>query len=294
VPLAGAIGLGLIWSRSETVGTPAIAAPQVRWIDARILEREEQPSEERVRLILAIRDAETAQAMKVRVNVPLRQDMPGLAEGARIRLRARLMPPAPPLILGAYDFARPSWFSGLGASGTALGPIEILEAPNGEEAWLASTQRRLAAHVRMNVQGSAGTIAAAFASGDRGAIAKADDDAMRDAGLTHLLSISGLHVSALMAACYFMTLKLLALWPWLALRARLPLVAGASGALARCGVHLADRCRGANGSQLSGGIACACRSDARPGSLIPAYDRSGSRHCDAVVARVRDRSQLSN
>ncbi|WP_277813290.1 hypothetical protein [Erythrobacter litoralis] len=39
------------------------------------------------------------------------------------------------------------------------------------------------------MDGSAGTIAAAFASGDRGAIAKTDDEAMRDAGLTHLLSI---------------------------------------------------------------------------------------------------------
>lgn len=238
VPLAGALGLGLIWLRSEMVGAPAITAPQVRLIDARVLEREEQPSEERVRLILAIRDVETAQAMKVRVNVPLPQDAPGLAEGARVRLRARLMPPAPPLIPGAYDFARASWFSGLGASGTALGAIEIIEAPSGEEAWLASTQRHLASHVRANVEGSAGTIAAAFASGDRGAIIKADDDAMRDAGLTHLLSISGLHVSALIAACYFMTLKLLALWPWLALRVRLPLIAGASGALAGVGYTL--------------------------------------------------------
>jgi len=38
--------------------------------------------------------------------------------------------------------------------------------------------------------------------------------------LRHVLSISGLHVSAVVAAAYFLALKLLALWPWLALRVR--------------------------------------------------------------------------
>ena len=44
-----------------------------------------------------------------------------------------------------------------------------------------------------------------------GSISEADEFAMRDSGLTHLLSISGLHVSALIAAAYFAVLKLLAL-----------------------------------------------------------------------------------
>jgi competence protein ComEC len=55
---------------------------------------------------------------------------------------------------------------------------------------------------------------------------------MRDAGLTHLLSISGVHVSALIAAVFFVALKLLALWPWLALRVRIPLLAAVCGAAA--------------------------------------------------------------
>jgi competence protein ComEC len=53
-----------------------------------------------------------------------------------------------------------------------------------------------------------------------------------------LLSISGLHVSAVMAAAYFMALRLLALWPWLALRVRLPIVAAAIAAGAGIGYTL--------------------------------------------------------
>ena len=61
---------------------------------------------------------------------------------------------------------------------------------------------------------------------------------MRDAGLTHLLAISGLHVSAVIAAAYVLAIRLLALWPWLALRVRLPIVAAALAAGAGVGYTL--------------------------------------------------------
>ncbi|MFM5930279.1 MAG: ComEC/Rec2 family competence protein [Novosphingobium sp.] len=58
---------------------------------------------------------------------------------------------------------------------------------------------------------------------------------MRDSGLTHLLSISGLHVSAVIAATWFIAMRLFGLWPWLALRFRLPLLAAGTSALAGIG-----------------------------------------------------------
>lgn len=76
---------------------------------------------------------------------------------------------------------------------------------------IAELQRRLAGHVRSQLGGSPGSIAAAFASGDRGGISEADEEAMRDSSLTRLLSISGLHVSAVIAAAYLLAIRLLAL-----------------------------------------------------------------------------------
>lgn len=227
--LLAAFGLALIWSRSTMVGAPPIEAPGLVWIDGRVLEREDQPAEDRVRLTLAYRDAAAGTARKVRVNVPVEVISPQIAEGARVRLRARLMPPAPPMLPGAYDFARTAWFAGLAATGSAVEPITLVEpAPSGGT--LAKAQRALSQHVRERLAGSPGSIAAAFASGDRGGIAEADEQAMRDSGLTHLLSISGVHVSAVIAVTYVATLRLLALWPWLVLRVRLPLVAAATAA----------------------------------------------------------------
>ena len=223
-------GLSVIWARSSIVGAPAIERPMVLRIDARVLDRIEQPADDRVRLLLAVREADTGRAMKVRVNLPIERDDPRLAEGAVIRLRMRLMPPASPMLPGGYDFARAAWFQGLAATGSVIGPVAVLQDAERDGSAMARIQRRLSAHVRAQLRGSAGNIAAAFASGDRGAIATADEDAMRDAGLTHLLSISGLHVSAVIAAAYLVALRLLALWPWLALRTRLPVVAAGVGA----------------------------------------------------------------
>ncbi|MEW4447910.1 ComEC/Rec2 family competence protein [Qipengyuania sp. JC766] len=237
LPVMVALGIGVVWARSELVGAEAIDGPRVERFDARILEREEQPAQDRIRLVLAMHDSEAGEARKVRVNVPLAMAAPGLREGVVIRLRARLMPPAPPMLPGSYDFARRAWFEGLAATGAAIGKIEIVEGAGAADG-LAQVQRYLASHVRSQLGASPGTIAAAFASGDRGAISEADEEAMRDAGLTHLLSISGLHVSAVIAAAYLLALKLLALWPWLALRVRLPLMAAAIGALAGVGYTL--------------------------------------------------------
>ncbi len=58
---------------------------------------------------------------------------------------------------------------------------------------------------------------------------------MRRSGLTHLLSVSGLHIAAVVAFAMFLTLKLLALSERLALRFNLVLVAAAVAAAAGIG-----------------------------------------------------------
>ena len=227
--LAFVIGMATIWMRSETIGTAPFSRPYIGPIEGRVLVREEQPAEDRVRLTLAIREPGTTRAVKVRINVPREKDRVEIAEGAVIRTGARLLPPASPLVPGAYDFARKAWFDGLAATGAPYGDIVVTQEGRRRGA-IAHIQRRLSAHVRKQLHGSPGSLAAAFASGDRGAIASADEKAMRDSGLTHLLSISGLHVSAVIGGVYLLAIRLLALWPWLVLRVRLPVLAAALAA----------------------------------------------------------------
>nr|WP_291138223.1 ComEC/Rec2 family competence protein [Erythrobacter sp.] len=240
--LVFAAGIVVIWVRSEIVGAEPIERPMIERVQGYVLERQDQPAEDRARLTLAVRDAASGESRKIRINVPLdalaaAQVTGMVVEGAVVRMRVRLMPPASPMLPGAYDFARTAWFRGLAATGSLIGELELVE-PASEGPGIARVQRALSKHVRQRVDGSAGTIAAAFASGDRGAIDRADEEAMRDAGLTHLLSISGLHVSAVIAAAYLAALKLFALFPAIALRVRLPVIAAGCGALAGIGYTL--------------------------------------------------------
>ncbi|WP_421847582.1 ComEC/Rec2 family competence protein [Novosphingobium sp.] len=222
-------GCGTIWIKSALVGMPGIARPEVAVMQGRVIDRQVEGARDRVRLLVSAYVEGHPKPLLVRLNLPDAGDSPGLVEGAEVRLRARLMPPAPPMLPGSYDFARAAWFQGLAATGNVVGPVTLV-APAREGWSLRQWQQRLADHVRAQLSGSPGTIAAAFASGDRGAIAQTDEDAMRDAGLTHLLSISGLHVSAVIAGAYFLTIRLLALFPFIALRVRLPLLAAGVGA----------------------------------------------------------------
>jgi competence protein ComEC len=232
--LCVAAGCALIWWRAERVAAPVLARPAVVTFDARVARVEQLPARDLVRLTLAP-VARADLPPRARVNVAQVDLPPGLGRGAVVRVRARLMPPAPASVPGAYDFARVAWFSGLGATGKALGRPLVLEAGESPGADLRS---RLSAHIQSRVPGSAGGIASALATGDRGAIIDEDAEAMQRSGLAHLLSVSGLHVTAVTAAAMLLVLKLLALSPTLALRWRLPLVAAGAGAMAAVGYTL--------------------------------------------------------
>lgn len=235
--LLAVAGTLTVWGRSELAGQEPIPAPRVSELTGTVLSSEEQPALDRTRLTLAVRLASDERPLRVRLNLPAGLETERLAPGAVVRLRARLVPPAPPMLPGGYDFARNAWFRGLAATGSVIEIHEVLRpAPTG--GGLAAARSALSRHIRKRLSGSEAGIASALATGDHGGIAESDAQAMRDAGLAHLLSISGLHVSAVIAATYFVFMRILAAIPWLALRVRLPVLAACGGALAGIGYTL--------------------------------------------------------
>lgn len=238
LPLLVLAGCIVVWGRSELVGQPPIARPLSGVFTGRVLGVETQPALERDRLSLAMREPETGRAIKVRVNVPGKASTVELAAGDLVAFKGRLMPPAPPMLPGAYNFARTSWFSGIAATGSVIGEIEVIEPGTRDGAWLSGLRQSLTDHIRERIGERRGGMAAAFVTGDRGGISRTDDEAMRDSGLAHLLSISGLHVSAMVGAVYLIVIRVLALFPWVALRVRLPVLAAGAGALAGVGYTL--------------------------------------------------------
>jgi competence protein ComEC len=228
------LGCVLIWGKTLMLGQPPLARPVFTQLAAEVRSVAAMPAQGQVRAMVRPIDRPDLPAA-IRVNIRDADAPAGLGKGAVIRFRIRLMPPAPAAVPGGYDFARRAYFQGIGATGRALAPVEVLTAaPEGN----ASLRARLSAHVQARIGGGAGGIAAALATGDQGAIPEADAEAMRRSGLAHLLSISGLHVTALIGAVIFLTLRLAALSRRAALHLPLMLIAAACGALAGIGYTL--------------------------------------------------------
>lgn len=226
-----AAGCGAIWWRAAAVSAPVLARPVAAAFDGTVERIDTLSARELVRLVL-VPIGRADLPPRVRVNVDAGTVPAGLGPGAVVGLRARLVPPPGPSVPGAYDFRRVAWFDRLGATGKALGPVTLRRAaPRAGQGLRAE----LSAHIESRLPGSAGGIATALATGDEGAISEEDSEAMRRAGLAHLLSVSGLHVTAVTGAAMLVVLRLLALSPWLALRVPLPLVAAGAGALAAIG-----------------------------------------------------------
>ncbi len=233
--IAALLGCGVIWARSAWVEAPVLERPVIVEFSARVVSVVQLAARKQTRLLLA---THSAASLPPQIRVTARQDAQGIERirrGDTVRLRARLVPPPRAALPGGYDFARRAWFERIGAVGTLLGPITRAE---GRAVPQPGVRERLSQHIRQQVSGGSGAIAAAFATGDRGGISESDDEAMRRAGLAHLLSISGLHVTAMVAGTMWLVIRILALFPWIALRWPLTLVAAGFGALAGLGYTL--------------------------------------------------------
>jgi competence protein ComEC len=225
--LAMAAGCAFVWWRSEWVASPRLDRPLVTIIEGRIERVEPRAAKGDLRLTLAV-DARLP--LVARVSLPAEDAPPGLGDGAVIRLRARIQPPPEMALPGGHDFARDAWFQGIGAVGRAMGEVEVITpSPGGG---LDALRDRLGQHIRGRLPGPSGGIATALATGDQAAVGEEDAEAMRRSGLAHLLSVSGLHIAAVVGAAMLLALRLLALSERLATRFNLVLVSAGVGAVA--------------------------------------------------------------
>jgi competence protein ComEC len=164
-----------------------------------------------------------AAELPYRVRLTLRRTPPFEA-GTYVKLKARLLPPARASLPGGYDFARDAWFARIGAVGNVLGRIDVLAAPHPPDPVLALMmavdrgRNALAARVDRIVGGEAGAIAAAMVTGKRDLLSDAAREIIRQAGIFHIITISGVQMT-LVAGIFFVGLRrLLALSSTLALR----------------------------------------------------------------------------
>ncbi len=223
--LAVAAGFALAQLRTQLVAAPVL---ERSWgpaeLTAEVLASE--PQTRGWRLYLQPLDmpglAAAERPVRLRVTVTAMAEAP--PPGSHIRLRASLRPPSPPVLPGAFDFARQAYFQRLGGIGFAYGAAEVLPEAGGGETfqrswhlWWAGLRQTIATRIAARLEGQRGAVAVALITGQRGGISDATRADMRAAGLAHLLAISGLHMGLVAGLLFFALRAGLALLPGLAL-----------------------------------------------------------------------------
>jgi competence protein ComEC len=232
--LAAAVGCALVWTRSDLVEQPRLKRPVVAQISGTVRTVDHLAARQKTRVLVQSATKDLPPRLRLSIdddNLPA-----GIAPGAEVAVRARFMPPPPMALPGTYDFARDAWFQGLGGVGKPLGAVAVVKP--GHARGLDHARSSLRDHIEAQLPPDRAGIAVALATGDQNAVDEDDADAMRRAGLTHLLSVSGLHIAAVVAFAMFLSLKLLALSERLALRFNLVLVSAGIAAAAGIGYTL--------------------------------------------------------
>ncbi len=188
----------------------------------------------RVTLLPASLDAAAPRHRAIRVRLR-KTDTAPVAAGDTLRIRALVRPPAPPAYPGAWDLQRDAFFAGLGASGYAIGPMEVLarHPPSGLARMIQRLREIVADRITASIPGAPGTICVTLLTGGQTSIPAAEHAAFRDSGLAHLLAVAGLHIGIVMG--YTMMVSRLGFacsayaslhWPTKALAAICALIAG--------------------------------------------------------------------
>ena len=220
----GATGFGAAKLRTEAMRAPAaplgLGAVRLEGLVVDVA----SPSASGQRLLIAPVQisglASSELPRRVRVTIPP-ETLVG--PGVGVRMTALLNPPPSKASPGSYDFARDGYFQGVGGSGLALKPPTIVTVP--DPPWRLGLLMRINAmrwslgrQIAEVAGPSAAGLAVAMTTGHEAWLPSQQNDALRDAGLAHIISISGLHMAIVGGAVFLVVRLAIAIWPWAALR----------------------------------------------------------------------------
>ena len=235
IAAAGA-GLGAAHLRAVTVAqAPYADGEEPVRLEGWVVANDASDSGPRLRLLVRRIEGVDAPPRYVRVSV---SEAGLLTAGRAATCRAVLGPPSGPMAPAGYDFARRAYFERLGATGFAFGrcrPAAFEPPPSWldrQRLTLAAMRADLSAAIVSASPGRGGAIAAALVTGDRSSIDTQTNESLRDSGLGHLLSVSGIHMGVVGGLVFAAVLWALSLVGPIALRFPVKKIAAVTALLA--------------------------------------------------------------
>lgn len=219
------LGFAAAKVRTLLIAAPVLAEPTrvvpiTGWVE-RIEAR--QPKGFRIVLRVAAIEGLAADATPAKIRVRAAFETLNIKPGDAVTMKGKLFPPSGPERPGGYDFARLAWFEGIGATGFLIeppAPATLEDPPWYRAPGLAVERLRLhvSERIRAVLPGETGAVTDAIVTGERGRIPETTNQALRDAGLSHVLAISGANMAIMAGALFGFVRAVLALFPVLVLR----------------------------------------------------------------------------
>lgn len=210
------VGFSLAKIRTEWVAAPTIRAPTGEVMLSGVVENFQIRGPKRAVAILRILALEgkgvTRLPSRARLTVT---GASSLRPGQMIKAKAQLFPLSPPAVPDGYDYGRSLWFDGIGATGRLYGDI-LIEGRDpswflGAEAGLQDLRDAIGRRIRAVLPADRSGVGEAMITGERGTIPRDVNNSLQTSGLSHILSISGLHMSLVAGGFFWLVRGLLAL-----------------------------------------------------------------------------------
>lgn len=206
--------------RTTLVDAPRLQEARTFTVIGRVTDRED--TQRGPRLTIDVEEvaglprnlAKDAFPQRIRISVP---EATLARLGDAVSVRARLFPPSGPVRPGGYDFSFRAYFERIGATGFSYGVPRVADL--GDPSLLLKTKRRLD-DLRKGIAGSikevlgagdGAALTAALLVGDRSGLSAESEEALRQAGLAHILAISGLHMALFAGGTYAVILIILSM-----------------------------------------------------------------------------------
>jgi competence protein ComEC len=145
-----------------------------------------------------------------KIRLTVRTNLNSAKAGDIISVKATISPPPIPVIPYGYDFARNAYFEQIGAVGFSLSEVKVIgEASKGKLlSYIDNLRNKMGVRIIEVLGKDSGNIAAALMIGQYNAIDKKILEDMRISGLSHILSVSGMHLT-LVVMIFFITSRII-------------------------------------------------------------------------------------
>jgi competence protein ComEC len=232
------IGLTAVWLgfcllpiHGALFGTQMLARPAFGTYQARVDEILSETQNEKRVIVSAITPVGDSRALPVRRARVVVRAGPDLSPGDVIEGPFRFAPVPGPIYPAGFDTQFHAYFDGIGSYGTTTKPPAILRLGSGTtpEHVIDAVRRGISARIDLALDQPAAGIARAIVNGDQSAVTDEAREVMSTAGIAHVLSVSGLHLT-IVAGGVFAALRLvLSGWEGLAMRVSVKRIAAAAG-----------------------------------------------------------------